>query len=218
MGQAWVLLVLLSAVGTLGYVNMVSPRKWRLLLRSFFSIRLGRQSLRDDLDLQDRSFIALIIASCAVIGLFIMQCGTLLAGVAPQVSVWVIAFAGALVVMAVQVVLLRVVTGSFQAGGGDGEQVYTLLVLQVVSGLLLLPMVAVIAFPHEPEWRGMLPWVGLCLAGTIVVLRWVRGGWVALTDGVPLRYIFIYLCALEFLPIALVIQYLRAFLRAPITL
>ncbi len=70
----WILLVILFVLGMLGWVNLVSPKKWRLITRSFFSFRLGRQSLRDELDVQDRTLIGLAVMASGTIALFAYQC------------------------------------------------------------------------------------------------------------------------------------------------
>ncbi len=202
----WILLVMLAALGMLGWINLVSPKKWRLLTRSFFSFRLGRQSLRDELDLQDRTLIGLAVMASAAVALFAYQFAVVKGHLPPGVGLWARIFGFTLLVLVVQVVLVRLAGGLFQVDGALAEYMYTIVLLQVVLGLCLLPISASIAWPHWMEWRTWGLWAGLGLAGLVTVLRWLRAAVLGLGEGVPLRYVFIYLCALEILPVSLACQ------------
>jgi hypothetical protein len=211
----WVVVVLLVAFGVLGWVNMVSPRKWSLLGRSFFSYRLGRQSLRDELDIQDRTLIGLLLLACALLALFGCQLAVVHGGMQGTFGLWARFFGIGVGVAATQVVLMRLLAMLFQGDGGLTEYLYTVLVFHAVAGLLLLPIVGMVAFPHLLVWRGWLVWLGVGILVALMAFRWLRAALVGLGEGVPLRYIFIYLCALEILPVALLLQQLRSHIIAP---
>jgi Domain of unknown function (DUF4271) len=211
----WVVVVLLVAFGVLGWVNVVSPRKWSLLGKSFFSYRLGRQSLRDELDLQDRTLIGLLLLACASVALFGCQLAVLQGGMHGTFGLWARFFGIGVGVVATQVVLARLLAMLFQGDGGLSEYLYTVLVFHAVAGLLLLPIAGMVAFPHMLVWRTWLVWAGVGLLAAVGVFRWLRAALVGLGEGVPLRYIFIYLCALEILPVVLLLQQLRSHIIAP---
>jgi len=210
----WILLVMLAILGTLGWINLVSPKKWRLLSRSFFSFRLGRQSLRDELDLQDRTLIGLAVMASAALALFAYQYMVLSAHVSPGVGLWIKLFGVFLGLLAGQVILIHLAGSLFQLNGGLSEYLYTVLLLHVILGVALVPLTASIAWPHDAAITtnapSMMHWRlwGLRLGLGVVVLftafRWIRAVVLGVAEGVPLRYIFIYLCALEILPVALV--------------
>lgn len=212
----WILLVMLAALGMLGWINLVSPKKWRLLTRSFFSFRLGRQSLRDELDLQDRTLIGLAIMATAAVALFGYQFTVLVAHVPPGIGLWAKLFGAFLLLLVAQVLLVRMAGRLFNADRGLSEYLYTLLLLHVVLGVALLPVTASIAWPHEVAISAVRPneilwrvWglrVGAALVALVTVFRWIRATILGLGEGVPLRYVLIYLCALEILPVALACQ------------
>ncbi|MCB0774190.1 MAG: hypothetical protein KDB93_12540, partial [Flavobacteriales bacterium] len=54
-----------------------------------------------------------------------------------------------------------------------------------------------------------LAWSGLGIGVAVLLFGWVRAVVVGVGSGAPLRYIFLYLCALEMLPVALALQYAR---------
>jgi hypothetical protein len=80
------------------------------------------------------------------------------------------------------------------------------VVLDVVLGLALLPLATVMAWPARPEWRDPACSIGLVLASAVLAFRWVRAVASGLGHGTPVRYVFLYLCAAEALPFALVLQ------------
>ena len=221
----WILLVMLAALGMLGWINVVSPKKWRLLTRSFFSFRLGRQSLRDELDLQDRTLIGLAIMATAAVALFGYQFTVLVGHLPPGIGLWAKLFGVFLLVLAAQVSLVRLAGRLFQADGGLSEYLYTLLLLHVVLGVALLPVTASIAWPHEvttsparPDemlWRIWGLRLGAALVAVVTIFRWLRAAVLGLGEGVPLRYVLVYLCALEILPVALACQQALRYLPDP---
>lgn len=207
LAEDWILVVLLAVLGLLGWVNLVSPKKWRLLVRSFFSFRLGRQSLRDELDLQDRTLIVLLVAASASVSLFAYQVAIRTGGLPGGPGTWAQLFGGGLVLLVLQVLALRMLGLLFQVDGGLGEYLYTLLLLHVMLGLCLLPLTAGAAWPHRPEWRTWALWAGIAVAAAITLYRWMRALVLGFSEGVPPRYVFIYLCALEILPAGLALHH-----------
>lgn len=207
----WLVGVLVLAVGVLAWVNMVSPRQWAVLARSAGAFRLGRQRLRDELDMRDRTLTVLAVMSTLVIALFIHQVllyhGLVAPG--PLTYLWtLLAVAG---VLLAQAALLRAVRWLPEHDGGLRELLYTTIVLHVVLGLLLMPVAAVMAFPGQAAWRQPVWITGAALLVAMVLFRWVRAVAVGIGNGAPLRYILLYLCALEILPAALVLEQLQGF-------
>lgn len=212
----WILLVILGALGMLGWINLVSPKKWRLITRSILSLRLGRQSLRDELDLQDRTLIGMAVMASATQALFAYQLIVLIGHGTAGPELWAELFAcsGSLVVL--QVLLTRLTARLFLADGGLSEFLFTLLLLHIALGIALLPLTATLAWPHGTSVAaaqpGMLIWrswclrIGLGLVALTTAYRWIRGAILGVSGGVPLRYVFTYLCALEILPVALACQ------------
>jgi hypothetical protein len=202
----WVALLMLVLVALLGWINLVSPKKWRLLGGSLFAVRLGRQTMRDELDLQDRTLVVLLLMAAGSIALFLHQFTVAVLGSPTGWPHWVRWFGMVAGVMVLQVLAARVTTVLVRADTGLSEQLYTNLLLHIDLGIALLPFTAVAAWPHHLAWRTPVLWAAMVLTALFTAWRWLRAAAIGLGEGVPLRYIFIYLCTLEFLPASILGQ------------
>jgi len=209
----WIILLFVVVFGTLAWINMASPKKWKLITSSFFAFRLGKQSMREEVDLQDRTLIALLVMGTATIALFVYQVLVLRGIILPGVLMWTRLFGAGLALLVARFALVRAISFLFHADGGTNEYVRTLVLLWVALGLLLVPVSVLLALPHRVEWRGALLWSGLACISIVVLFRWLRALAIGTGEGVPLRYIFIYICAAEILPLALAAHRARTFLQ-----
>lgn len=203
-GTAWVSVALVLVMVLLAYVNVASPRKWRLVWSSFFTLRLGRQVIREDIDLQDRTLIGLLGAALLVLALFGYQLAERPEAAVHGLPLFVRLLGLVVAGIVAQVLLLRLINLLFQADGGLEEYLYTVVLIIVMLGLLLLPLVALMAY--QPDWRPALRTFGLLLVGLTLMYRWFRAMWIGVGEGVPSRHVFLYLCTAEILPVALVVQ------------
>ena len=80
LGSEWTTVLLLGVLAVLAWTNRTAARKWRVLARGLFRMRLGRQLMREEIDLQDRSLLVLLGVSVLVLGLFGWQAGVVFAG------------------------------------------------------------------------------------------------------------------------------------------
>ncbi len=207
----WMALVVVLAVGLLGWINVVSPRKWRLLAGTVFGLRLGRQSMRDEVDIQDRTLVALVIMATGIVALFLYQWSVLYGGWPRGLGAWARIFGLCLAIFVGQFLLLRLLGLLFRGDGGSSEYIYTLLLLNVALGVALLPVVALMAWPHQATWRPWISGTGLILLGCMLVFRWFRAVLCGRGSGLSTGYVLLYLCALEILPVALAFQHMRDF-------
>lgn len=206
LGAGWTALVLLLLCAALAWVQITAPRQWALLLQSFAALRLGKQRVSADLDLSDRN-LALLLAVAITSGGLFAHGYSFLHGWTPANAITFLGFVLAVAVLvAARLLLLRAIRGMAGADGGLGEYASTVVVLDVVLGLALLPLATVMAWPARPEWRGPVCSIGLVLAAAVLAFRWVRALTTGLGHGTPARYVFLYLCAAEALPFALVLQ------------
>lgn len=203
LNAEWVTVVLLLVILLMALIQVSSPRKWRLLGRSMFSLRLGKQALREEMDLQDRAFLGLLAIGTTLLALFGWQVMELQrAGSSFPSLVGVV-----LAVVLGHYVLLRILGNMLRIDHGMQEYVYTGFLLFILAGLLVLPLVVFIAY--QPTWRSWAVAGGGLVLGLLLLYRWLRGVWIGLGEGVPLRYIILYFCAAELIPVLLVIDHWR---------
>ncbi len=206
LNAEWVTLTLLLVLAALAWTNKNSPRKWRLLVQAMSRMRLERQALREEVDLQDRTFLGLLGVSVAVTSLFLWQSTMVLpGGPAPAYPALMGVVA---IVLLLQAVLLRLVGWLFDGDGGLAEYLATGLLLFILLAIMLLPITVLTAY--RSAWRDELVVAGLVIGGLLLLYRWVRGAWIGLGEGVRPGYIILYLCAAEAVPLLLFIQSLKA--------
>jgi hypothetical protein len=198
----WVTALLIAIVAALAWANVSAPRKWRLLAHGMFSMRLAQQTLREEIDLRDRTFLGLLVVAAAVIALYLWQGLQLtIPGAAPDYP-WLLGMV--LLVLMGQAILLRALASMAASDRGIAEYLSAGYLVFLLTGLLLLPTVVLMAY--RSPWRPVLLMVGAIILALLLLFRWVRGAWVGLGEGLPLRYIILYLCAAEAVPVLLIIH------------
>ncbi|MFT3884267.1 MAG: DUF4271 domain-containing protein [Flavobacteriales bacterium] len=211
----WMVALFLLVVGVLAWINMAAPKKWRLLTGAVFSLRLGKQSLRDELDVRDRSLIVLMAMAMVLIALYAYQVVVARGLVVPGIEQYGRILLVLVVFLLFQLLLLRLVGVLADDDHGLGEYFYTTMLFHIVLGLVLVPVTAVIAFPFTLEARRTALIVGgLSILG-LMLFRWLRAVVIGVGEGVPVRFIFLYLCGAEVLPVALLCEQARRSMPAP---
>lgn len=205
LNAEWVTIVLVLSLSLLARINVSAPRKWGVLAQALFRLRLGRQVLRDEVDLRDRALWGLLLPAVALIALFAWQLDTQgrIGGdlAYPQ---WV---GVVLLVIGSQLLLNAALAWLLSDRGVLMEHSYTGLLLHILAGMLLLPVVALVSY--RVEWRVEVGWMGLGLLAGSVVYRWFRGAWLGLSEGASGHHILLYLCGAEFLPALLLVSSLH---------
>lgn len=206
LNAEWVTIVLVLALALLALINVSAPRKWGVLAQALFRLRLGRQVLRDEVDLRDRALWGLLLPAVSVLALFAWQLDTLWWG---AVAHGYVEWLGLVVlVIGAQLLLNAALARFIDDRGVLMEHSYTGLLLHVLAGMLLFPVVALLAY--RAEWRMEVGWLGVGLLGLLLLYRWFRGGWLGLSEGASGHHILLYLCAAEVLPALLLVSSLHA--------
>lgn len=201
----WVAGVLLSCMLVLAAIHMGAPRIWRLLRGATFRLRLGRQALREDAEGGNRDLLGLQAVAAGSLGLLLWQAARVLVGASPPAYMYVAL--GTAAVMAGQSAALRLAGWLARADAGIAEFRFTGMLLWIALGIGLLPVLALSAY--HPEWRVALLRLGLGALALGFGYRWLRAMAIGMGEGVPLRYVLLYLCAAEILPLALALRALR---------
>ncbi|MBK7085106.1 MAG: DUF4271 domain-containing protein [Flavobacteriales bacterium] len=149
----WVALLFVLVLAQLAWTNVTSPKKWRLVMEGAFRTRISRRSMREEIDLQDRSLLGLWWAALVGGALFIYQVlvqSTLL----PNGGLRYLEVFSLLALVAVaQVFLQRAVSFVFRGDGGLHEYTYSLVLSYLTMGLSLLPVSVLVTYrPDQRPW------------------------------------------------------------------
>ncbi|MDX9750463.1 MAG: DUF4271 domain-containing protein [Flavobacteriales bacterium] len=192
----WVTLLFVAILAALAWTNISSPRKWRLLAQAAFRMRLGKQVLREEAVLRDRTFIGLLLVAVAVVALFLWQAAGGEHGLAAYGML-----AGTIVLaLAAHIIGVQFTGWLFQGDGGLHEHLATGLLLFILTAIVLLPITLLGAY--RAEWRPALVLVGTVAVLALLAYRWLRGMAIGVGERVPLPCIILYLCAAEAVPLA----------------
>lgn len=201
----WVTALLLALLFTVAWLDLLAPGRWRSFLVGAVGMGAARPGIVVDPDRQERFFMLPVLIALVSTALFLWQLDSCTGRDGPLgFPIWLACVAVALVV---HLVITRVLGFVFRDTGILAGHVQAGLQLFVVAGLLLLPVVVLTAY--RAEWRGVLPMVGAAVLAGSLLHRWVRGVRAGWGGGIPLRFIMIYLCAAEILPVLLLVQALR---------
>ncbi|MFZ1692080.1 MAG: DUF4271 domain-containing protein [Flavobacteriales bacterium] len=202
---SWVAGLFLSCVLILATVNIGSPRKWRVLRQAAFRARLGQQTLREEVDTSDRNVLGLLAVGVAAMAMLLWQSAFVFSGHAPDY--WKV-FLMVVAVLFGQALLLRTIAAIARADAGITEYIYTGALLHAAVGIVALPVSVLAAY--QPVLRFWLIALGLGLLAAGLLYRWLRGALISLGEGVPLRFLLLYICAAEIGPLALALSALRS--------
>lgn len=100
-------------------------------------------------------------------------------------------------------------TGSlFNQGSLYREYLYHIFIFNKLLGIYILPMLLFVVYTRG-VLQDLFTWIALAGIGTVLVMRIVRGVVFSLRKDISLFYMFLYLCALEIVPLALLYRWLE---------
>ena len=205
VGQEWALIVFLLLFGGLAWVRVVDTRRFGALLRMFVYQRFLRQAVREEELLG--SGISMVFTTVFVSsGAFLLY--HLMGGNSKNwfsfeltgVLLFLLLVAAVFLTYLVKYSVVKLIQFVFDVDRGLNEHLYNTWLLNVVLGIVLLPIVLVINFS---SWQGAsyLMWGALGLVGVFFLYRLIRGIRTGIGQKVSIFYLFIYLCSLEILPL-----------------
>ncbi len=118
-----------------------------------------------------------------------------------------IVLGGLLIYFLVKQLMYRFVALVFEVQGQTGEYLFNAGLLSQVYGLILLPIVCLVPFVDAGTGTFLLK-IGVALFLFMYVIQLVRGAKIILRTPLSIFYMFLYFCALEILPLSLLIKVL----------
>lgn len=206
----WVAVLLVLGLSLIVLVRVTSPKKFFILIRSFFSFNAAKQLIREDYRLNKGSSLILIF-------LFLVNFPFLLFKINEYYNVFPYSFNRfyfylvllllVVVLYFVKLVFLKFI-GSLTRNQllADEYAYYTFLSIKG-AGLFVYPALIFLEYSQLSN----LPFVvaALLICATFYVLRLVRGMLILInSDGVSVFHLFLYLCGLEIIPLIVIIKIL----------
>lgn len=91
------------------------------------------------------------------------------------------------------------------------EYLYHLFIFNKLMGILILPILLFVVYTRG-VFQEVMIWAALTGIGVILVMRIIRGIAFSLKKDISIFYMFLYLCALEIVPLALLYRWLEGVL------
>ena len=201
----WELGVLVLVLAIIAWIRATNRKRVEQLFQAFMSNRFTRQLTREEQLFSNRSSIALTMVFILLIGLLL----TLYVGKTPPrttLSLFLLITLGVLLYQMVKLVLVGLSAIVFNLGTIMTEYSFNFFLFNMVLGVGLFPILIVAL---------LVPWVDTTMVilvgmGVMTLGFLVRLGKVAYLGNreanMPLQYIIVYLCALEILPLVVIIK------------
>jgi hypothetical protein len=211
LAEDWMFFVFLLCILLITWSRFSEPGQLRRMLNSAFNIRLMRQEMREETQHRYTRIIYLIVfsfmAGMCIYATVRLAAPSLAPDIDPALFYLVLSASVGLIYLGKSLVvrlISHVAAGDFSLS----EYLYSLLHLNQVAGILLLPMMLVVAYSDQKTASVVLTSAAGML-GLTLLYRWFRGVISALGNGVPMFYIFFYLCTLEILPLLVIAKAIR---------
>lgn len=204
----WALGIFLLGFVAIIWIRIVFPRHFLSLFSVVLKPRLLRQTMREDVPITHASSLALLLLFALTGGMLLYQMQTYgFEGFRLFSNDGVILFLKLSGVVAlvylVKVIVVSILRFLLRDNGVIGEYLFSILTINKLLGIMLLPITIAIAYMH-PGTIPVLIWIGL---GTLVLFwlyRIIRGILTGIGARVSVFYLFLYLCTLEILPLIVV--------------
>ncbi|WP_291855771.1 DUF4271 domain-containing protein [Marinilabilia sp.] len=210
LGQNWFLVLIVSLVALTGFIRF----KWYKYISDVFSAVLFKnvagklQSTNSGVQKVASFWLEFLFYANFALLFFesMRQSGHTFF----QLSGWkllVPLFGFLIVIFTLKFIVYRFIGWVFGVQEATAEYLFQSSIMSKAFGLILLPLVVIFPF-LEPEARHWIPRIGFSVFVILYVIQVGRGFVANLRGGLSGYYIFLYLCALEILPLSILIKVL----------
>lgn len=206
----WVAVLLMLGLSLIVLIRVTSPKKFFILIRSFFLFNAAKQLIREDYRLNKGSSLILIF-------LFLVNFPFLLFKINEYYKFFPYSFSDLyfyfilmfliVLVYFIKFVFLKVI-GTLTRNQllADEYAYYSFLSIKG-AGLFVYPVLIFLEYSQLSNLTFIA--VGLVICATFYALRLARGMLILInSDGVSIFHLFLYLCGLEIIPLIVIIKIL----------
>jgi hypothetical protein len=194
--------------------RVFSPRKFSQFFAAFIKPQAMSQLLREEYAFTNRTTILLLSLYAVIIPLFGFKLCTYLTdgsflstfSTGQVLLVFLISVGFISGIYVGKIIVIRFLAFAFGLKSSGSEYIYTILLFNKIAGLIMAPIVLLLAFARQLN-PAFLVYLGLLFLGILLVYRILRLIQIGLSSaGVSILYLFLYLCTLEILPFVVLIK------------
>jgi hypothetical protein len=206
----WFSHVLLFSFLLLTILKMAFSRFLSPLLSALFSHRETSNLYHNKNSITQNSFVLLQFLFLINAAVFLYLCGSWF-GIWPDVPglyIFLVLGAGLFLLYQIKFFLLYLTGFFFDRVKAFSDYIHSISLFNKILGLAFLPLSAGIVFLGDP----LVPifiYLGLSLLVVLYLVRLMRGSAIILENGFSVFYLFLYLCALEIMPLLIVYKLLK---------
>jgi MFS family permease len=206
----WQTTVLTISFSLFVIVRVLNPKKTQQVFASLISIQIAKELFREDYKLNKRVTFILSIVFILIFAFLLQIINTYFGLILLETSDFVqyLFFIGLIIAM----YLVKFSFSSILAHISNNDDIekeyrFTTIVFNQVFALIILPIVILLQYSQVPT--GILIYTSIGLVLTFYFFRLYRGFIIsALEQNLGFMYIFLYFCALEILPLLILIKFL----------
>ena len=209
--STWAFWFILAGFFILTLTRFYYEKRLKLFGLSIFKRSAALQLIRESPVHGHQSFIPLLGIYIISITLLIYEAMEITSGTSEGLNSLLL-FAGFLgiyiVVFLLKILVIWIISIIFKNPGTAAEYIQTILIYNLVLGIIMLPLLLVMTF----TLRDIILYVAFGIALLLMGLRFIRGIAIGLSDtNFSLIHLFLYLCTLEILPIAFAAKFLSKY-------
>jgi len=210
--STWAFWFIMAGFLILTITRFYHEKRLKLFGLAIFKRSAALQIIRESPVHGHRSFIPLMGMYIISLTLLIYEAAEILSPGSSQGITSLLLFAGFLgaylVVFLLKILVIWLISIIFKNPATASEYIQTILIYNLVLGILLLPLLLLMTF----TLRDIVLYVTFGIALILMGLRFLRGIAIGLSDTkFSLIHLFLYLCTLEILPLAFAAKFLSKY-------
>lgn len=208
----WIFPLLVLILAAFAWLRAYYNKYFMQIFTAFFNNNLTNQIVRDENILLQRASVLLNIVFNLVAALFLylisIHFNWFLFGIGTGFSRYIFFTIIVSAVYTIKFLILKICGFLFKVDKEMSAYIFNIFLINNVLGILLIPMVVLLVFSVSINATGII-YFSLILAVLAFFYRLARGLSVGVASPVAsLYYLFLYLCALEFAPLVVLIKIL----------
>lgn len=203
--------ILLLVFLLLGITSAIEGKRIKQLYRAMLAVSFANVLKREEKFISHRSSVMLLLAFllgvslCVYNGIYYYRYTT---DISDKTILFITLFLGFICVYFTKVITVTFLAFVFEQKELASNYIFNLLLFNIGSGVLLFPILVLYTYTLLPKEIVLM--VSFTMIAFFISYRTIRNIYMSIQQGAVMSYIFLYFCALEFLPLMVLIKLLIA--------